>query len=319
MLKNVSKFLIIFIIAAVAFTSCQKEEAVTESKTNDPVLERILDFKKDVENPNYKSGEYIDVEDAVWLVEAALNYSYCVFTEEKIESNVNTFVTNELINEANLTNGQISFYDVINLYLSIEEDMQPMLDEIENDVKFFHIVDVEFEDNSFKTSITLSYFTQHEKSTTDDDVFWEDALWIIEDYVNDNYMWTYPYNGFYSGVGYTSASYHAGWTRINENPWQEWRPDHNGPINASTMWYGERNLGTPGIPYLSYEELAYYKPSAIQSIGLAVDYHNESFNKNDNCIGFDFINRSEYVVNKREYFHKIKIYLGEPHYIIIFD
>ena len=155
--NNVSKFLIIFIIAAVAFTSCQKEEAVTESKTNDPVLERILDFKKDVENPNFKSGTYIDVEDAVWLIEAALNYSYCIVTEEQANAGTNVIVRDSLLYEIDIEDGQISYANVINAYLALETEMLLLLDNYTSSVKFFNFANVEFKDGGFKTYVITRY------------------------------------------------------------------------------------------------------------------------------------------------------------------
>ena len=192
--KNVSKFLIIFIIAAVAFTSCQKEEAITESKTNDPVLERILDFKKDVENPNYKSGEYIDVEDAVWLVEAALNYSYCVLEEETIlENNQKDSISFDI----NLNNNKLLFNDVRNIYLQLNQYTEQL--NVDNKT---YLIDIFFKDNKIEARILFGEENM-QKSTTwngfTEPCHFMLADGLIENAVNNHIIFTTPF-GFFTDV-----------------------------------------------------------------------------------------------------------------------
>ncbi len=135
--------------------------------SNDEVLERILDFKEKVESPNQqKSGEEISVEDAVWLVEAALNYSYCIKTEEKANAGTNVIVVDSLFYEVNSSNSNVNLADAINTYLTIETDMAEMLATYENEVKFYDIVDVEYKDGSFVAYVAIRYKEGIEKSTT---------------------------------------------------------------------------------------------------------------------------------------------------------
>ncbi len=156
----------IFMFAGGMFlTSCDKEESIID-EGNDEVLERILDFKEKVESPNQqKSGEEISVEDAVWLVEAALNYSYCIKTEEQANAGTNVIVVDSLFYEVSSSNNNVNFADAINTYLTIETDMAEMLASYQSEVKFYDVVDVEYKDGSFVAYVAIRYKEGMEKST----------------------------------------------------------------------------------------------------------------------------------------------------------
>ena len=77
---------------AVTINSCTKQESSEQSfnsqQSEHPqmteedisIYNRIVNFKKKVdyikENPGYKSGELLEVDSAVWLMEALFNYTY---------------------------------------------------------------------------------------------------------------------------------------------------------------------------------------------------------------------------------------------------
>ncbi len=150
--------------------------------TSDEVLERILDFQEKVENPNQqKSGEEISVEDAVWLVEAALNYSYCIKTEEKANAGTNVIVVDSLFYEVSNSNNKVNIADAINTYLTIEADMAEMLTSYQSEVKFYDIVDVEYKNGSFVAYLAIRYKEGIEKSTVghgkDEYTITEDWYW----------------------------------------------------------------------------------------------------------------------------------------------
>ncbi len=77
-----------FIIVAI-FVSCSKQEQtelnsstpeISQSKADIQIENKIRAFKGKLEhlreNPQFKSGETIEVDSAVWYIKAALNYSY---------------------------------------------------------------------------------------------------------------------------------------------------------------------------------------------------------------------------------------------------
>ena len=78
-------------IAAVSFNSCTKQEDATQGtdkQTQNPEMTQedvafynsITGFKQKIkyikENPMYKSGEFIGVDSALWLMESTFNYEY---------------------------------------------------------------------------------------------------------------------------------------------------------------------------------------------------------------------------------------------------
>ena len=145
-MTKIVKFSFMLFVVAIAFVSCQKKEEVFETQTKDPVMERILDFKEDVENPNLKSGgEYIAIEDAVWLIEATLNYTYCLFDKETIlENNQKDSISFDI----NLNNNLLLFNDVRNIYLQLNQHAEQL--NVDNKT---YLIDIFFEDNKIEVRI----------------------------------------------------------------------------------------------------------------------------------------------------------------------
>ena len=162
--KTLVGILVIF-VTLITFSSCNKE-AELETTTNDKVLERILDFKEKVETPNQqKSGEVVSVEEAVWLVEAALNYSYCM--TELSDSLLNKFVVDSLLLEINISNGKIFYNDVINSYIEISYEITNILNGYNASLKKITLADVGYDlDNSLiKVYFIIGTKEVEEKST----------------------------------------------------------------------------------------------------------------------------------------------------------
>ena len=158
--KKVSFIAVFILLAGMLFTACEKDQVAedTQNQVEDPVLERILDFKADVENPLKSGGEdYISVEDAVWIVEAALNYSYCMITEEQAEAEANKQITDSLFFDINVESGQVLYQDAISAYLNFETKMQNIINALDYEVKFFTIANVEFENGNLKTTVLIRY------------------------------------------------------------------------------------------------------------------------------------------------------------------
>jgi len=153
----------------ITFSSCNKAEVTPSSslENNDETLERIIDFKQKVENPNQqKSTEEVSVEEAVWLVEAALNYSYCIKTEEQANAGTNVIAVDSLFYQVNNNNDKVSLAQAISTYQTIETDMAEMLATYQSSVKFYDIVDVEYKDGNFAAYVSIRYKEVEEKSTT---------------------------------------------------------------------------------------------------------------------------------------------------------
>ncbi len=245
--------ILVIFVTLITFSSCNKEAEL--ETTNDEVLERILDFKEKVENPNQqKSGEEISVEDAVWLVEAALNYSYCM--TELSDSLLNQFVVDSLSLEINISNGEVFYSDVINSYIDISYEITDVLNSYNANLKKITLADVECDlDNSLiKVYFIIGTKEIEEKSTK----------WFVGFGATDYWYWGWslgkapPYSGYegydaglriqqYANLSIGRPAQYAYLTDI-ETIYEE--------ENSPYMWNGEATGSTE--PHLTPTEMTYW-------------------------------------------------------------
>ena len=118
-------------IAAVTINSCTKQEsneqALNSQKSEIPqmteegeaVLNSILNFKEKIEyakeNPGYKSGELLEADSAVWLLEALFNATYGFSDEHYTKTKIDTTTFSIEVDE----NGYISLDDIYAKYNDI--------------------------------------------------------------------------------------------------------------------------------------------------------------------------------------------------------
>ncbi len=158
--------ILVIFATLITFSSCNKEAELEATTTNDEVLERILDFKQKVETPNQqKSGEVVSVEDAVWIVEAALNYSYCM--TEQSDSLLNEFVLDSLLLDINISNGKMFYNEVVNSYIEMAYEITATLENYEANFKKITLADVEcdLENSLLKIYFIVGTKEIEEKST----------------------------------------------------------------------------------------------------------------------------------------------------------
>jgi len=151
---NYKTILAIFFVAVVLF-SCKKQEVEVGLTEDQKVEQRILDFKKNVENPsNLKSDETISVDDAVWLVEAALNYSYCITVEPEAYENCEIIIDSVefdfLVNE-NL----ISLNNTVNIYNDFENYFIQYSNNLDFTFKKYNIADIDVKENKIVCKFIL--------------------------------------------------------------------------------------------------------------------------------------------------------------------
>ncbi len=109
-MKNFKKLFTFMLAISIVFTACNKDTSLTEVKNIDPTEQKILNFKEKMKIGD-KSGETMTVEDAVWNIEAALNYTYCNSEISEVIGVDSVFVTVDVTE-----NGELNFNDVINAY-----------------------------------------------------------------------------------------------------------------------------------------------------------------------------------------------------------
>ena len=79
-MKNIIRLFTFMLTVSIIFTACNKDTSLTEEVKNiDPTEQKILNFKEQMKSGD-KSGETMSMDSAVWYIEAALNYTYCMYT-----------------------------------------------------------------------------------------------------------------------------------------------------------------------------------------------------------------------------------------------
>jgi len=119
--------------AMMAFYSCTKEtiESNQQIVANDPdavkAFERIKGFKGKIanykENPMYKSGEEISIEDLIWDFNAALNFDH-----SSVDDPYKQFYSEAVFSELTIgADDMINLDEAANVYLQIEAEIQNIL------------------------------------------------------------------------------------------------------------------------------------------------------------------------------------------------
>jgi len=168
------RFVAIVILLSSVFTSCKKEEVLTE---NQLIVKKIKDFIVEVKNPNtLKSTETMTVNDAVWNVEAALNYTHCYFTGNE-PVYLETYDDSVVI-ELNITDSTVLKSDVVAFYKNAENFVLQKFNNLNINDKMISLIDVYFENNKFKVYFMIDYVVQDNlKTTTTDDCYSLDKYW----------------------------------------------------------------------------------------------------------------------------------------------
>lgn len=156
MKKIVTLTLILSLI--IGFNACKKDTSLTEKKQNtDPTEQKILNFKAKMQNPN-KINETMSIDSAVWYIEAALNYTYCIASEEEIGDgfNFNTLKDSLSVN-ADVNNELINLQEIISVYYEITNHLLNKLNTLKREKQFINIVDIDFKDNQFSARYKIKY------------------------------------------------------------------------------------------------------------------------------------------------------------------
>lgn len=149
---------IILVAITIFLTGCTKEDNLlnnTPVVTKDQiVIDQIMNFLDQVEferqSSSQKSSEYMEIDSAVWYIEAAINY---VSTEPITSSDVEicTFTVKESIEHAQ---GMINMSDIQTTYDSFQSNIYNILSR-EGSIDYIFIADV-FVSETENTNISLS-------------------------------------------------------------------------------------------------------------------------------------------------------------------
>lgn len=148
------------LIAAVisfAFMSCNKENELqpTEKTEDQIVLHKILDFKNSVENPdNLKSEQTMSIDSAVWYIEAALNYTYCMTENPEMYENAE-IITDSIVIDLNVENNDVAYQSVIYSYESFNIFLNQNLENQDYSWKKYYVTDIEYKNNKLACKYLL--------------------------------------------------------------------------------------------------------------------------------------------------------------------
>jgi len=155
-MKKICKLTILLSII-LTFNACKKDSALQEVKNTDLTEQKILNFKAQMQNPN-KSNESMSIDSAVWYIEAALNYTYCIVSQEQIGNgfNFNILKDSTTVN-TNAQNNVISFQEVSGIYSQLNTILLNRLNTLDYENQFINIVDINYKDHTFKAKYSIKF------------------------------------------------------------------------------------------------------------------------------------------------------------------
>ena len=149
-MKTILKASIILAGAFIIAFSCTKENEISKTSKENNITgqeisaadkqtqQKILDFKERVKS-NEKDGGEISAGEALWCIEAALNYTFCMDAGPAVDPETDTNTIQFTLND----NGQIEFTDVAIAYITVAGNMANRQAQLEDEEREFKIVDVE--------------------------------------------------------------------------------------------------------------------------------------------------------------------------------
>ncbi len=148
-------FLLLGIIA-ITMIACEKDEdntmqsnienGVYWSEEDVKIQNQILDFQDKIKNNSFKDGEMMSVEDALWNLEALMNYTY----SNPVNNNNELLNDNSLVIPVNIENGFISASELGSITSQLENQIETVFNQVPNEDKALIGVDVTLVENEFK-------------------------------------------------------------------------------------------------------------------------------------------------------------------------
>jgi hypothetical protein len=140
----------------VVILSCKKQRddssqvnpTVQVNQTNNNIEARILSFKSDIES-RLKSGSGYTINQAVWNIEALINYTYA-----DVANNVERLSVDSVFLEVDLTNGKVSSAEAASVYDAIIDSLTIQYENLPSQNLHFMFADV-FRRDSVATHVTF--------------------------------------------------------------------------------------------------------------------------------------------------------------------
>jgi hypothetical protein len=300
-MRSLKTLFIMMLTLSIIFTACNKNTSLTEEKQIDPTEQKILDFKEKM-NSGDKSGETMTVEEAVWNIEATLNYTYNDFEATEFIS-VDTVRVPINISAS----GEINFNDVVAAYIELENNLTNFVGEYSlclADVEIIESANKSEGDELTMTTVVNSKFSLPFTFGTTDywKAFWGGKCGAYSGYTDRNartelsrkanYTRSYPANGYITDIN-----------TVEFVPYEN--PDYQDYLFYQS---GDNNI----IPFeqecLNPDELNYW---LVQFKQLAIDYRPD-----DKEIAGYYMNWTGYNIPDESYYytHFAEISYGIFHY-----
>lgn len=155
-MKKLNNIIIFISLITLMFSACKKESTNKIAQTSGDevywtqedlkIQNQILNFQEKVKNNNFKNGETITLDSAIWYMEAGINFSYC-FTD--------TSIMNEIIDtvffELQVSNDEVLISSIQEAYQNVEESVIQNLNGMNSDHAIAFLSDFSIIDNDLKT------------------------------------------------------------------------------------------------------------------------------------------------------------------------
>lgn len=150
---NISILLGVLLIGLIA---CNKDKENTMTTNNESevywseedvkIQNTILDFQNKIQNNSFKDGEMMSVEDALWNLEALMNYTY----SNPVNNNTELLNDNSLEIPVTIENGGISASQIESIVSQLDAHILAVYNQVPNEDKALIGVDVTLVENDLK-------------------------------------------------------------------------------------------------------------------------------------------------------------------------
>ncbi|NSW46620.1 MAG: hypothetical protein HPY79_12495 [Bacteroidales bacterium] len=187
------KLFLLLLAGGIMITACKKDKEMPTNSVFNPhddkaVEARIKAFNQSLQQ---KQGEPMTVNDAIWNIEAALNYNYCrTGLPQGLVSQDSLFI------EMPVNDGTLSFTNVSEAYNQAASKIQSLL---KNSNQHLVVIDVKpiQTTNYFKAKVY--FMISNDDTNIAKDVHFTTAATQIKNYINSN-MAALPNGGYYTNV-----------------------------------------------------------------------------------------------------------------------
>jgi hypothetical protein len=176
-------------VIALMLSACKKDhqnqivqntgEEVYWTAEDLKIQNNILSFQDKIKNNSFKSGETLELDSAVWYLEALMNYNYSTPDSSFVNLTVDTtFEFNLPVND-----DLVDFSNLSEAAFAMEEHIVNYLNNMPNSIKFMVVADVHIKDDDFKSgsktlSITTGYGSEYIDNPSAYTPFGENDYWL---------------------------------------------------------------------------------------------------------------------------------------------